>query len=541
MKNESVTKRSLIRSQHTRRFRWHWLLVTGCVLVFSSCEGDAVAPGIPAFTVSWPDQEAVMLPGEKIVIGVSGGRQPYRLARETNRQIAVSTLERDTIRVNAVDFGIDSLVVEDSNPNGGSKITIRIRIATPSSGVIDINGVVKDVDGIALPGSVLLINGEVVKVGVDGSFSAQDIETPYDATVLLPELQVVQAYRQLSRTDPVFVLLAHTTPPRVGTIEGDLPVPYGAGSSISFVSSGASWHATGVESYSIQVNWWGTLPELAGKLYHSRWHEDPDGNPYYTGIASKEAIVADGQTTVADISIRDVKSPSFIWIGGATDASQSYILFGRQVFVSLDNVPVLLMEEVGALESDFIYKIPVWSGSTYSVKSYAGQLVSSPPLHILNPGAPTDRKKGPSPRVATFTKTGIGASTFDVSTYVGGAPAIETPANGATGVNHETAMRWYQGGGDGVNAAYFLPHDPGGVFFVVLTIGASTALPDYSTYGIALQPGSTYDWYVLQEFSLASINETVTESYIAFLEGKLDDVGIGYSEVSTFTTDNSLR
>jgi len=122
------------------------LFVAACVLVCSSCGDDPVAPGIPVFTVSWPDQEALMLLGEQITIGVSKGRHPYRLVRETNRQVAVTTLLGDTIHVDAVDFGIDSLVVEDSAPQ---KITIRMRIGTPSSGVIGINGVIK-----APPGAI---------------------------------------------------------------------------------------------------------------------------------------------------------------------------------------------------------------------------------------------------------------------------------------------------------------------------------------------------------------------------------------------------
>ena len=93
---------------------------------------------------------------------------------------------------------------------------------TPDSGPakVTVKGTVISYLKRPVAGASVLIGAASTPTGADGSFTLNDVVTPYDVSVVVGSAKLAVVYQGLTRADPTVVLPSPDAPNRAATITG---------------------------------------------------------------------------------------------------------------------------------------------------------------------------------------------------------------------------------------------------------------------------------------------------------------------------------
>jgi hypothetical protein len=366
---------------------------------------------------------------------------------------------------------------------------------TPTT--ITVSGKVLDAYGFALtPAATVLIGTQTTATAGDGSFTINNVSTPYDAYVL--STTGVYGVKGLTLANPYLPGSIIANPPPVSTLNVTIPiVPPGSRATVIFQDTitgkvgGFAQILAGQSS--AFVNMPGTNGGLvAGKVYAIQY--TVSGNPNvvgtYTGYAEQTISFTFGSpTTVTFASLSSGLGQSTVSgtvnsSGGTSFFAQLFINFGTRNNIShrggfIQNIAIT--GNTGA----FSFNVP--TGTTSSAQ--------------LNVVAVTQQ-----PTVAQRMAT-LSAGTSGAVITIDAVPSLLTPANNAPNVDTTTAFTYTDGGGNGLHYIRLTPTGPSGKYFQIITKGTSVTIPNLSAYGYTLGSGAPYSWSDLKTRDVNSTND----------------------------------
>jgi hypothetical protein len=413
------------------------------------------------------------------------------------------------------------LTISDASPSPGDDPLVRtltINITVPGGATITVNGSVRDAEGQPVGGAAVIIPGRpAVTSASDGSFSIAGVTTPYDITFIVSTSNLANTYRGLTRPDPTLHFLFYVfSTPNTASISGAVPVVAGRTTRVLYVSGERSWYTTASGgTYALSVSWYGSTTTLAGKIYVIRWVTATGIPTSYDAYGDRDQTVSAGGTfTGINFTAGQLTDPAEMNISGAvTRPSASYNLTQRTLFIGFGSSITYVAGESGTLGDNLSYTVPSIAGATFGIDAYASF----------------------GGRTTEYLKSGIAAGAQSVSIPLEEAPQLTLPVNGGTGVDTTTSFLFSQGGGTGVNFAQVsgTSTDP---TFLTLTASNSFNIPNLAQQGLGLPANRSYSWRVLKLFPFASMNEAASPLFLSRLEGSAGDLGLGISEMFTFTT-----
>ncbi len=415
-----------------------------------------------------------------------------------------------------------TFVLTATNAGGNVSANAQVTVAPP----ITLNGFVKDYDGEPISGVTVLVKGQSPSItNASGGFTISNVIAPYDITVILSTQKAATVYRGLTRSDPTLLYFSSLTVQKTATISGSVPVATGKTTKVFFVSGTNSW--SGIASpttglFSFSPLWKGSTTSYSGKLYTLRWSSNANGLPsQYDAYGSKDLTMSAGGTfSGLNFSTTDLTDPPEQTISGTiVRPTSSYKLTEKYIGLNYGNAFVSLGGEKGAtITDDFSYSVPNISGATFEVEGYC-ELTATP----------TNRK-------SRYWKMGIVGGTTGVSISLADAPQLNIPVHNATAVDTTTQLLWAMGVQTGVFEIDITPMTSGGgPTFVVFTAANSASIPNLSPQGLGLPSNVSYSWQVFVHYPL-SMDNCASETLVRFVNGGTGSVGMGTSEIFSFTT-----
>lgn len=361
---------------------------------------------------------------------------------------------------------------------GQASGTIRIGQA---SGTITVRGRVVDLDGRPAAGAKVMVIGHApVAAGPDGAFAVEEVVPPYDLAAVSPAAPLATVYQGVQRTDPVVALGIWEGTLRSATLRGQViqgdPVSPSQlrRSRVAFGSRAGSWVAEAdpdTGAYALAVDW-SDGESMAGELHALQWDTDCNGQPVgYGGHARLPAVaVADG----AVLGDRDlVLGPAGTrTLSGAVELPTGWTLAMRALDVVFSQGPSISLVEVWGAGTDFAYATPEVPGAAMRVVAYA---------------------EGASGGYVAGQVAGLVPEATGVALKLRPPVELLSPPEGAAGVDPGTAFRWTSFGG--LHSVH-IRADASSPYYVLVTAGNTTHIPDLSALGLELPPGAAYDWSV---------------------------------------------
>ena len=317
----------------------------------------------------------------------------------------------------------------------------------------------------------------------DGTFSFDGLAVPYDLTLHSDQgTDWVHVFEGLTASDPVLepvtgfmgVFLADVAN-LSGTLSGSaVPLPANHAARVCLegidrIVYACQSLAAGEDSYDMQVIWYplGTLTARLHVLTFA-WNGAGDQPEAYTGYASADVVLSNGDDTVLDLTLDDVPATTtlqgdiVVEGGGSPDRMYAGIRFGPHLTIPLFHD--------GSGADTFAVPMPEIPGASYDVAAVVG--------------TPT--------RFTWRTDLGADAGTLTVPA----APTLIAPDDAVGGIDASTAFD--------VDAptprvlTYVWEGTGGAPTFARTTTAQSTTMADGAAYGVPLPGASAYEWYVLR-------------------------------------------
>lgn len=353
-------------------------------------------------------------------------------------------------------------------------------------------------------GASVLIGAGSTPSAADGSFTLNDIVTPYDLSVVIGSAKLGVVYQGLTRTDPTIVIPSPEAPNRVATINGTVSgaVPTGQAAQAAFGSSAAlvdDWSTvndwvTAAGQIALKPAWHGGSP-ITGALHILRWTPGPTANHTQTpesfnGYLTIDPVTLTDHATV-DVGTASLQSVTAKTISGSVSVPSGYVHDNRALtFVFSDGASMTMYDAYrGQLETNFSYATPAIAGATVSVAASAtastGEL-----LYTCSPGHASDA-------------TGVNIT-------LRAAPIANLPVDGAAGIDTSSSFQWVAMD-EAVHQLTFAPSAsaPNAASyptFYVYTHGASATIPNLASVGLPLPSAITYTWKITGLAPFASVD-----------------------------------
>jgi hypothetical protein len=367
----------------------------------------------------------------------------------------------------------------------GSLTDSAVITLTPPA-AITVSGTVLAVNGIPVSGSSVVIGTQSAITGSDGTFTIDNVTTPYDLiSVVSTPSKLGVVYKGLTRTDPVILHMGLSPAlPYSGTVSGNLsPAPaiktYVAWGSPEVTKTSGN---IAVNPYGLSLSWLGPT-STTGTLHALKWHPASGLPTGYDGYGTRTGVTVanSGSTTGQDISLTGVTSGN---ISGTITLPASYTLFGKAVNVAFDDgASIPIVADLTATTS-FNYLTPA---------SVSGTIT----LTVVATG--TDG-------LSAVGKTGLDPSATGVALAPQTVPVLGLPADNGTGITTSTSFTWSAFTG-GLHLVVFTPAVASDPTYSVLTVGTSTTIPDLSGEGLGLPTGgASYDWSIIAVAPWASVD-----------------------------------
>ncbi len=362
--------------------------------------------------------------------------------------------------------------------------------ATPA--VISVNGRVITL-GDPVANASILVGGKVTATAADGTFTVNDVTTPYDVTVSFQSSTDVWIFQGLTRPDPTLQLLSFT-PGFQATVSGTIgTAPYQtnevgavvpAGTTVAF---GGAVVKSGTTSFGPGTIRWGPDDPLQTTLYALRVVLDSNNQPAsYTGFGSLAVTLHNGDAlTGLAVPTQPVATAA---LSGSISAPPGFSFNGAGVVLRIGpasggtvmGLPVNLVPP-GTFSNAMV---PVASGIGYGLIASAG-----------------DGSAGDS-TAAWDTVTAPNAS----ATLALPTPSQPiAPAPNAVGVGPGTTLSATALAGS-IYLFRLAPSGTTGPTVTIVTTDASTTLPDLSAINRALPSGASYTLQVSTVGSFTSMN-----------------------------------
>lgn len=410
---------------------------------------------------------------------------------------------------------------------------------------VSVNGLVVDVDGQPLSDWLVYIAGRPTEVsGEDGSFTFEEVTTPYDLTVANVTDEFSHTFLGLTTTSPTIVPLAMQLAAAAGTfsadIAGDLvnatytPLPANHRARVCAEGVGrvvlGCTTVVGGAAFTVFARWTGNSSatvRLRAFIYET------DAN----GLATN--IVASGTTTTFALSDGDGVMGENVTL--VDDTAQDSV----SVTVALPTGFSLLSSELIATYSDF---------ASISPGSGPGPSATETLIAPQHPGAAhTVLVQAMNDDVVAGNSTVAWSAGVDLADPVAlelpVPPTLVTPVEAASGVDIDTDFTVTNPEG-GVLTFVFQPVFPQeGPTYAVSTVETTTKIPNLSTLGIPLPASADYGWVLLATPDSSTTDEAVGSGGLLdqFVQAALISDGgapapdtsgrISTSPSRTFTTD----
>lgn len=397
----------------------------------------------------------------------------------------------------------------------------------PGNTTINVNGRVSDIFGSPVSGISVIIGGQTVTSGADGSFTMNGVSTPYDCQML--ELGGNHKYGYLYKG-------LTTASPRLTTSSGIANVQYTSNIAVTYpnglIPAGKKVmlfysDTTNVmyckvnagpvnNAITYPVQWANNNSVINGKIRALVYSVDVSDNIVsYDNYAEAELPITSGgqsvwQPTLGDFSL----DPGEVNLLATINPPGGYSILSSKLcinFSRLTNNPYLL-----------VFTAPLIS---YTNTANISGLVPSglPSNFTLNLFTSISEPSGGSGYKSTIVQTGI-----NNQVTIEPAPVLNTPLNGVTGIDTNTVFNYTQGTDSGIFEVQFNGFNN---TYLVYTSVLNAAIPNFSP-NLLIELNTSHNWKVTKYQGLNSVDEFVNSEFLHMtnLPGVLN------STSRTFTT-----
>jgi hypothetical protein len=397
----------------------------------------------------------------------------------------------------------------------------------PGNTTINVNGRVSDIFGSPASGISVIIGGQTKTSGADGSFTINNVTAPYDCEML--ELGGNQKYGYLYKG-------LNTSSPRLTTASGISGVQYTSNIVVTFpaglIPSGKKVmlfysDTTNViygkinagpvnNAVTYPVVWSNNNSTINGKICALVYSIDVSNNILsYDNYAEAELPVTSGlqsiwQPTIADFSLNpgEVNLTALINPPGGYSIVTSVLCIN---FSKLTNNPFLLVQAA-----------PLISFTTTA--NISGLVPTGLPSNFtLNLFTRIAEPSGANGYKSTIVTAGI-----NNQVNIEPASVLNTPLNGATGIDTTTVFNYSQATG---SAIYAVKYQGSNNTYFVYTPGLNTTIPNFSP-NLQIESNIIHNWNVTQYQGLNSVDEFVNSDFLHMVNLP----GVLISADRTFTT-----
>jgi hypothetical protein len=414
-----------------------------------------------------------------------------------------------------------SFIINASNAANSASATAMVNAAVSTT----ISGFAKDFAGEPIAGAAILVDGkQAVTTSSDGSFTVQDVLTPYNITMILGNDKLAVKYMQVTKTNPTLLYIeGFTGSNNSATITGSVPSANGKVTRVFFVSGDKSWYATASQSngnFTINARWNGSTVSYSGKLYVLRWTNGSNGLPSeYDAYGEKSLTISNGGSfNNNNFSSGELTDPADNNITGTViKPSSNYNISNRTLSINFCNSSTYIGNESGSLSENLSFTVPNIAGASFGIEATA-----------------SDNNKR-----STGYKQNISGGTNGVTIPIEMPPQLSLPVDNATGVDTATTFLYNQGTGNGVNLVQIVGSSSSYPDYFIFTKSNSVTIPNLSSQGLGLPSNGDYGWQVLQISPLNSVDDAASESFISLINKNSGDVGAGVSEDYDFRTKSN--
>ena len=397
----------------------------------------------------------------------------------------------------------------------------------PANTSITVNGRVSDIFGTPASGLSIIIGGQTVTSGADGNFTVNNVTKPYDCQML--ELggahKYGYLYKGLNTASPRLTSISSVANPQYSSnIVVTFPVglvPVGKMVLIFYsdttnVAYGKTNIGPVVNPVTCPVIWANTGSVVNGKICALVCSVDGSGNiTSYDNYAEAEVPLTNGlqsvwQPTLAEFSLdpgEAALTATIIPPGGYSVVSSALCIN----FSKLVNNPFALMTTA-----------PL---ATFTTSANVSGIVPTglPSNFTLNLFTRIAEPSGGSGYKSTIVQTGI-----NNQVTMEPASVLNTPLNGATGVDSNTVFNYSQGTG---SEMYYLRFSGTNNTYVVYTSQLNAEIPNFSP-NLLIEPNTSHSWQVTKYTGLNSVDAFVSSEFFHFVNLP----GVLFSDSRTFTT-----
>ncbi len=385
---------------------------------------------------------------------------------------------------------------------------------------VTVNGTV--VNNVGQPSSgqtVVLSSGSFSKTALtdgSGAFSAQNVPTPYTATVVDSGGGLAVAYQGLTRTDPTLTDIITPPSTRSATVTGVLmggtyPEPSLATTRFIFASPDGVRDLGEPTSanYEAQVSWPGPAT-TTGTLYAIQIQNSlgVTGPASYLGYGSRGDVPLQDTLTLTgqDVAMSPVTSGT---VSGTVSLASGYTL--NQRTLQLLVAPRVVLDLYGSSNvsaTTFSYTTPAIAGTSVLVAAAAN-------------GEAGDY---------VATQAMVSANVSGLTLELPAAPALSAPPANATGVTTSTAFSWTAF----PSGVYLFQVYASGSTFMVVTAATTASIPDLTAAGLPLPTSARYSWDVIGFSPVTSVDALAAQGGMDGLF--YGDLTEGQSAPREFTT-----
>lgn len=383
----------------------------------------------------------------------------------------------------------------------------------PVNTAITVNGRVSDIFGSPVSGINVIIGGQTVTSGADGSFVINNVTTPYDCQML--ELGGNQKYGYLYKG-------LTTASPHLTTGSGIAAVQYTSNIVVTFPGGLIPAGKKVLLFYSDTTNviygkinagpvnnavtypvvWSNNNSTINGKICALVYSVDVSNNILsYDNYAEAELPVTSGlqsiwQPTIADFSLNpgEVNLTAVINPPGGYSIVTSVLCIN---FSKLTNNPFLLVQAA-----------PLISYTT--TPNISGLVPSGLPSNFtLNLFTRIAEPSGANGYKSTIVTAGV-----NNQVTIEPASVLNTPLNGATGIDTSAVFNYSQGNGSGV---YSLQTTGSNNTYIVYTTELNAFFPNFAP-ALNIEPGTNHTWKVTKYQGLSSVDAYVSMELLHFAD-----------------------
>ena len=398
----------------------------------------------------------------------------------------------------------------------------------PVSTTINVNGRVADIFGTPQSGISVIIGNQTVTSGADGNFTINNVNKPYDCQML--ELSGNQKYgslfKGLNSTSPRLTIISGLSDPPQYSSNIVVTFPNGlipAGKKVLLFYSDTTnviygkintGPVSGAVTYS--VPWANNNSTINGKVRALIYSVDVSDNIIsYDNYAEAELPVTGGgqsiwQPTMADFAL----NPGEVNLTATINPPGGYSIVVSAIFINfskLTNNPFILSALAPLI--------------SYTTTANISGLVPSglPSDFTLNLLTRIVEPSGAGGYKSTIVQAGI-----NNQVTIEPASVLNTPLNGATGIDTNSVFDYSQGTGSGV---YAVKYSGANNTYIVYTSGLNITIPNFSP-DLNIEPNTSHSWRVTKYQGLNSVDEYVNSElfHMVNLPGNLT------SASRTFTT-----